>query len=1341
MKSTIQNIFRNLLHPSFSKSQHLSFKLLFSFLIIGQTLFAQNLNIGSNTVLPKTVCAGILDIPIHSFVINGTGNITAISFFTTGSTTVNTPDISNFKLYKTSTSTFSASNLISQIPFNPANPKTFTGFNIPFSGSTTEYFWITMDLLSSANSTRIITVAATTTTDITPNAISGGSSASGTQTISKIPATPGPIGTYSGPVCSGTTFNLGVSSVTDATSYTWISSAIDWTFTPPSISNGVTVNAGNPGTSAIISVRAENSSCGPSPFQTIAVQARSLANNAGTINPPSTPSTCPKTNETYSISLVNNAAYYIWTVPSGWTPSGPITTLVPSVTVQSGNFLQDGNITVTAYNSCNVASATSTLAVTVPPPVPNTPGAITGAVTQCQGTNQTYSITAVPNATTYNWTTPLGWTITAGSGTNSITTTSGSSGGNITVNAGNACGTSAVGSPLNVTVNPLPATVGSIGGPAIVCEGTNQTYSISTVANATSYLWTIPPGWIINSGQGTISINVRIGTAGGSVSVKAINTCGETTNSRTINVTLNAGLTLTSGSTSNNQSFCINTALTTITYSITGGATNATVTGLPVGVTALYNTGELTLSGTPTSSGTFNYTVNTTGTCVQATASGIITVTANAAINLTSGAASNNQTICINNAITNIRYSVTGGATNASVNGLPTGVTANFSSGVLTISGTPSVAGIFNYQVSTSGTCVQTTASGTIVVNADAALSLTSGAGTNMQTLCLNSAITAITYLVAGGATNATVAGLPSGVTGSFNSGVLTISGSPSVAGTFNYIVTTTGNCIQTNATGTIGVNTFPPVGNPTPITGNPPTCQLTNGTTTTTFSTTAANNQGFIWTTNNPAAGTINSASGVMTWANGFAGSVNIQVAASGCNSTTQQVVRPVTITPTVGTPTAITVSSGTEPTCQVSNSSTLTIYRTTATDNTGFNWSVSNFAAGAINPGSGVMTWINGFSGSVDIQVTANGCNGPSSQVIRMVNVTPANFTVTNSPLSQAICAGSTSSLVALSANVANTTYTWTASATFGVAGFISNGTGTIPAQTINSLGNKIDSVTYFITPSANGCTGPVTRYVISILPIPKVSMLVSPSRSCAPAVISFNNTTRFANIWEWYLNGSLFSIDSMPNGLVISDTGNHVIKLVASNTLGCGRDSVEKTVLVTKAPRLPMVYPRINAVKGFPTQLNAMSGGLIYSWKPATGLDNPNIKNPIGFYTALLDSVIYFVTITDSSGCVITDKQVVWIYAKPGIHMPTAFTPNFDGINDLFKPVVSSNIRIKYLRIFDRWGKLIFETIDINQGWDGTVNGKPMPMSTYAWVISGIDNYGNELIQKGNVTLIRN
>lgn len=186
-------------------------------------------------------------------------------------------------------------------------------------------------------------------------------------------------------------------------------------------------------------------------------------------------------------------------------------------------------------------------------------------------------------------------------------------------------------------------------------------------------------------------------------------------------------------------------------------------------------------------------------------ASVINTVTSS--IVLSSAAGTNNQSICNSTPITNITYATTG-ATGATVTGLPQGVGGNWNNNVFTISGTPTQAGTFNYEVTLSGGCNPTKVQGTMLVNlTNNTISLTSGAGTNSQSSCRNATITSITYATTG-ATGANVTGLPSGVGYAFNNNVVTISGTPvPTSGEFNYTVTLTGGCGNITATGSITIN------------------------------------------------------------------------------------------------------------------------------------------------------------------------------------------------------------------------------------------------------------------------------------------------------------------------------------------------------------------------------------------------------------------------------------------------------------------------------------------------------------------------------------------------------
>ncbi|MBU4538647.1 MAG: hypothetical protein KJ689_08725, partial [Bacteroidetes bacterium] len=269
-----------------------------------------------------------------------------------------------------------------------------------------------------------------------------------------------------------------------------------------------------------------------------------------------------------------------------------------------------------------------------------------------------------------------------------------------------------------------------------------------------------------------------------------------------VTVTVKPNMSVSSASSS--PTLCVNTALTPITHTTTGATGIGTATNLPAGVSASWSGNTITISGTPTASGTFNYNIPLSGGCGVASAKGTITVTANNSVALTSAAGTNNQTQCINTVITPITYATTG-ATGATLSGLPSGVSGNWASNTVTISGTPTVSGSFPYTVTLTGGCGVITATGTITVTANNTVALTSAAGTNGQTKCISTAITPITYATTG-ATGAIVTGLPAGVTGNWASNVITISGTPTASGTFNYTVTLTGGCGAITSTGTITV-------------------------------------------------------------------------------------------------------------------------------------------------------------------------------------------------------------------------------------------------------------------------------------------------------------------------------------------------------------------------------------------------------------------------------------------------------------------------------------------------------------------------------------------------------
>lgn len=171
-------------------------------------------------------------------------------------------------------------------------------------------------------------------------------------------------------------------------------------------------------------------------------------------------------------------------------------------------------------------------------PVANA-GVISGNASVCEGVTTTYSITGSQGASSFQWTLPNGWN----NGNTVITTTdtfinvlTGSSGGQIQLSATNSCSSgSLAATPLNVSISGSSVTPGAIIGDTLLCGGTSATYSISPVAGASSYIWTLPSGWS-GSSTGT-SITVNAGANSGLVQVSAVTACGSSAAS-TLSVTI-----------------------------------------------------------------------------------------------------------------------------------------------------------------------------------------------------------------------------------------------------------------------------------------------------------------------------------------------------------------------------------------------------------------------------------------------------------------------------------------------------------------------------------------------------------------------------------------------------------------------------------------------------------------------------------------------------------------------------------------------------------------------------------------------------------------------------------
>ena len=362
----------------------------------------------------------------------------------------------------------------------------------------------------------VTTIAGTTTYYVSQTTSCESPRVSITVTVNPLPANAGTI-TGSATVCQGQNgVTYTVPSIANATSYVW---TLPTGVTGTSTTNSITVNFGTSAVSGNITVKGTNS-CGNGAISTLAIIVNPLVANAGSITGSAT--VCQGQNGvTYTVPSIANATSYVWTLPNGATG----TSTINSISVNYGSSATSGNITVKGNNSCGFGTF-STLAINVNS-IPLAAGTISGSSTVCQGQNSViYTIPVISGVTSYVWTLPNG--VTGTSTTNSINvnfSTSAVSGG-IEVYGQNSCG-SGSSSIIAVSVNSYPVSAGTILGSTTVCQGQNTvTYTVPSIANATSYVWTLPNGATGTSNSSSITVNYGTSAISGNITVKGNNSCG-----------------------------------------------------------------------------------------------------------------------------------------------------------------------------------------------------------------------------------------------------------------------------------------------------------------------------------------------------------------------------------------------------------------------------------------------------------------------------------------------------------------------------------------------------------------------------------------------------------------------------------------------------------------------------------------------------------------------------------------------------------------------------------------------------------------------------------------------
>jgi gliding motility-associated-like protein len=258
-----------------------------------------------------------------------------------------------------------------------------------------------------------------------------------------------------------------------------------------------------------------------------------------------------------------------------------------------------------------------------------------------------------------------------------------------------------------------------------------------------------------------------------------------------------------------------------------------------------------------------------------------------------------------------------------------------------------------------------------------------------------------------------------------------------------------------------------------------------------------------------------------------------------------------------------------------------------------------------------------------------------------------------------------------------------------------------------------------------NASGCSAASNTVIVSFNASISVSIYNANPFPCDGDIVYLSTTQNFNQI-DWTTSESGIQI-------AVTSSGNYGVTVVSSG--GC---TASNNVNITFLPK-PMVEAgedvTSDCVNG--VMLNGIGDGTPL-WEPALGLSNNNTFDVNAFP---INTTTYSLTV-DNGTCKATDSLVVTAECS-SIYMPSAFTPNGDGLNDVFT-AFGMDLKEYQLIIYNRWGEKIFQTKDINLGWDGTYKGTASPLGLYIWELEASDKNGkpllNDIQSRGTVSLVR-
>jgi len=347
------------------------------------------------------------------------------------------------------------------------------------------------------------------------------------------------------------------------------------------------------------------------------------------------------------------------------------------------------------------------------------------------------------------------------------------------------------------------------------------------------------------------------------------------------------------------------------------------------------------------------------------------------------------------------------------------------------------------------------------------------------------------------------------------------------------------------------------------------------------------------------------------------------------------------------------------------------------------------------------------------------ANGCLVPGSTLVPLAD----NLTLTMPP-DVTICEGKSTPLT-VSSNASG--YVWTPSA------------GLSSVNIASPVASPSTTTTYSLSATLGVCDT-TAGSTVTIWPAPVADAGGPLDTTCYGKAIQLHGSGGVSYNWSPFagLNSA-----NIADPTVLDPTSNVTYSLLVTDANGCQNLSAAKVTVIVRSPYRVFAGNDTSVVLGQSVGLDASDiqnvGFSQYQWSPSFDLNNPDIASPVASFGSV-GTYTYVVTATGPNGCQATDSITVRVYSLSDIFVPTAFTPNHDGHNDVLRALPVSIKDFKYLSVFNRWGQLVFTTTNFADGWDGTFNGHEAPAGVYVWMAGGVDYSGKVVERKGTVILVR-